>query len=57
VDTIRLIAEQKHFYTAELQLAELGRVMLVGDQEAVEHVLAVFGQHDGRDLRILQPDD
>lgn len=56
VDTIKLIAEQKHFFTAELRLADYGRVMLVGDQEAVEHVLAVLGQHDGHNLRILPPE-
>lgn len=53
MDTIRLIAEQKHFYTAEIRLTDYGRVMLVGDQEAVERILAAVGEYAGHDLRIL----
>jgi hypothetical protein len=55
VDTIKLIAEQKHFCTAELRLADYGRVMLVGDQEAVEHLLAILGQNEGHELRLVPP--
>lgn len=57
MDTIRLIAEQKHFYTAELRLAEYGRIMLVGDQEAVERVLAIVAEHEGHDVKIVPPEN
>lgn len=53
MDTIRLLAEQKHFYTADLRLADYGRVMLIGDQAAVERILAVIAQHEGHDLRVV----
>jgi hypothetical protein len=56
VDTIRLIAEQKHFYTAEIRLTDYGRVMLVGDREAVERILAAVGEFDGHDLKLLPPE-
>ena len=56
MDTIKLIAEQKHFFTAELRLAGYGRVMLVGDQEAVERILSVLSEHENHNLTILPPE-
>jgi hypothetical protein len=57
MDTIKLIAEQKHFFTAELRLAGYGRVMLVGDQEAVERILSVLSEHENHNLTILPPEN
>lgn len=56
MDTIKLLAEQKHFYTADLRLADYGRVMLIGDQAAVERILAVISGHEGHDLTVLPPE-
>jgi hypothetical protein len=56
MDTIKLVAEQRHFFTADVELADYGRVMLVGDQPAVERVLALIGQHGDHDLRLVGPD-
>jgi hypothetical protein len=55
VDTIRLTARQRHFYTADVELEGYGRVMLVGDQEAVERFLAVLGEHKNHTLKLLPP--
>jgi hypothetical protein len=56
VDTVRLAALQRHFYTADVALAKYGRVMLVGDQEAVERVLTVLGEHVNHELKLLPPE-
>jgi len=32
MDTIRTVATERHFWTAELNLRDYGRVLLVGDQ-------------------------
>lgn len=56
MDTIKLLAEQKHFYTADLRLAAYGRVMLIGDRAAVERILAVISQHEGHELTVLPPE-
>jgi hypothetical protein len=56
MDTIRLTAHQRHFYTADVELEGYGRVMLVGDQEAVERLLAVLGEHKNHHLRLLPPE-
>jgi hypothetical protein len=55
VDTVRLTAHQRHFFTADVELAEYGRVMLIGDQEAVEHLLAVLAEHVNHELQLLPP--
>src|ERR1043166_990595 len=41
MDTVRRLALHRHFYTTELRLADYGQVLLIGDREAVEHLLAV----------------
>jgi hypothetical protein len=56
VDKVRLTAQARHFYTADVELAEYGRVMLIGDQEAVERLLAILGQHENHHLRLLPPE-
>lgn len=55
MDTVRLVAQQRHFYTADVELTDYGRVMLVGEQEAVERVLAVLGEHKNHTLRLVPP--
>jgi hypothetical protein len=56
VDTIRLTAKARHFYTADVELDKYGRVMLIGDQEAVEHLLAVLGERPNHHLKLLPPE-
>lgn len=45
----------RHFFTAEIELAEYGRVMLVGDQEAVERLIAMLASQDGH-FKLLPPE-
>ena len=45
VDTIRTVAEERHFFTAEVSLVDFGQVLLIGDQSAVERLLAALGDH------------
>ena len=45
MDTIRTLAEERHFFTAEVQLADQGQVLLVGDHDAVERVLGILREH------------
>jgi hypothetical protein len=45
MDTIRTLAQERHFFTAEVQLVDFGQVLLIGDQAAVERLLAVLGEH------------
>jgi hypothetical protein len=56
VDVVRLTAQERHFYTADVELEAYGRVMLIGDQEAVERVLAILGQHENHHLKLLPPE-
>jgi hypothetical protein len=42
MDTVKRLALHRHFYTTELRLADYGQVLLIGDREAVEHLLAVI---------------
>jgi hypothetical protein len=56
VDKVRLTAQARHFYTADLELAKYGRVMLIGDQEAVERLLAILGEHKNHTLRLVPPE-
>jgi hypothetical protein len=41
-----MLAEQSHFFTAELRLRDFGEVLLIGDQAALERVMHVLGEHD-----------
>jgi hypothetical protein len=45
MDTIRTLAEERHFFTAEVRLVEFGQVLLIGDEPAIEHLLAALGEH------------
>jgi hypothetical protein len=56
LDTIRTIAEERHFFTVELRLREFGQVLLVGDQAAVERVARVVSEHDEHELVDLSAD-
>jgi hypothetical protein len=53
VDTIRTLAEERHFFTAELQLGDFGNVLMIGDEPAVARLLAVLREH--HDLVSLEP--
>ena len=55
MDTIRTVAMDRHFWTAEINLREYGRALLVGDQEAVERIVRIVAEHDEHDL-IQLPD-
>src|ERR671928_41397 len=44
IDTIRLVAKERHFYTADVELAGYGRVMLVGDLADPEQPRRVVGR-------------
>jgi hypothetical protein len=49
VDTIRRLAEERHFYTAEISLSGYGQAVVIGDEEMVEYIreqIAKAGQHD-----------
>jgi hypothetical protein len=54
VDTIRTLAEERHFFTAEVRLSDFGQVLLIGDQPAVERLLSALADH--HDLARLEPD-
>lgn len=56
VDTIRTLANARHFLTADLRLAGFGQVLLIGDRQAVERVLAIVDAHADHDL-VAAPDD
>ena len=45
VDTIRTLAEERHFFTAEVHLVDFGQVLLIGDETAVKRLLAALGHH------------
>jgi hypothetical protein len=45
MDTIRTLAEERHFFTAEVRLVDFGQVLLIGDQTAIERMLAALGEH------------
>ena len=45
MDTIRTLAEERHFFTAEVRLVDFGQVLLIGDQTAIERVVAALGEH------------
>jgi hypothetical protein len=53
VDTVRTLAQQRHFFTSEIELTGFGRVLLIGDEEAVERIrelISVDGTHDLVDI-------
>ena len=45
MDTIRTLAQERHFFTAELQLRDFGQVLLIGDQAAVERLSQILSEH------------
>jgi hypothetical protein len=55
VDTIRRLALERHFWTAQLTLGDFGQVLLIGDQPAVERIWSILEEHDEHDL-VLLPD-
>ena len=40
VDTIKMLARERHFYTADIRLAEHGHVVMIGDEAAVERIVS-----------------
>ena len=50
MDTIKTLAEERHFFTAEMQLRDFGQVLLIGDQAAVDRVAQVVSEHDEHEL-------
>lgn len=50
MDTVKTLALNRHFYTADVRLADYGQVLLVGDLGAVERVIAIIREHDEHDL-------
>ena len=56
MDKVRLTAQERHFFTADVELADYGRVMLIGDQEAVKRLLAILGEHKNHTLRLVPPE-
>jgi hypothetical protein len=59
VDTIKMLARDRHFYTADIDLAEYGEVLLIGEEAAVERLLTVVREHAGHDLITIEiePED
>jgi hypothetical protein len=56
MDTVKMLAKERAFYTADVEFEAYGRVLLIGDQEAVERLLDILGQHKNHTLRLL-PDE
>ena len=50
VDTIRTVAEERHFFTADLRLRDFGQVLLIGDRAAVKRLSQILGEHDEHEL-------
>lgn len=57
MDTVRKVAVERHFYTAELRLAEFGEVLLIGEQLAVDRLLSLVAEHKSHDLLHLALED
>jgi hypothetical protein len=57
VDTIRTLAEERHFFTTEVSLADFGLVLLIGDQAAVERITQILGEQGAHELVHLTPRD
>jgi hypothetical protein len=56
MDTIRTLAEERHFFTVELQLRDFGSALLIGDQAAVERIARVVSEHEEHKFVDLSPD-
>jgi hypothetical protein len=50
MDTIRTLATERHFWTAQLDLTDYGQVLLIGDRAAVERLLEIVAQRGGHEL-------
>ena len=50
MDTIRTLAEQRHFFTSELELEGYGRVLMIGDEDAVNHLRELIAEHEAHIL-------
>ena len=50
MDTIRTLTKARHFFTADLRLAGFGQVVLIGDRQAVERIVAIVAEHAEHDL-------
>jgi hypothetical protein len=50
MDRVRTLAEQRHFYTSEMELNGYGRVLMIGDEQAVRHVLELIAQHEAHNI-------
>jgi hypothetical protein len=55
MDTIRTLAAERYFFSMELKLRGYGQLLLTGDEQAVDRVLAILAEHDEHDL-IRLPD-
>lgn len=56
MDTIKELAHDRHFFTADVRLEKYGQLLLIGDRAAVERFLAVFKEHGAHDL-VVQVND
>jgi hypothetical protein len=56
VDTIRTLAQQRHFFTVELRLGGYGQVLVIGDQAAVERITQLVAEHHEHELINKQDD-
>jgi hypothetical protein len=57
MDTIKTLAHDRHFHTAEIRLADYGQVLLVGDRRAVARLVEVIREHAAHDLISIDTDD
>ena len=56
MDTIKALAHDRHFFTADVRLEDYGQLLLIGDRPAVERFLEVFKEHGVHNL-VVQVDD
>jgi predicted solute-binding protein len=57
VDTIRRLAEERHFYTAEIALADYGQALVIGDEAMVDHIRELIRQTGVHDLVDITDDE
>lgn len=57
VDTIKTLARDRHFFTADVHLADYGRMLVIGDQKAVKRLLAIIKEHAEHELIALDLDE
>ena len=57
MDTIKTLAHDRHFFTADVRLADYGQVLLIGDAQAVKRLLTVMEEHAGHDLVAVDIDE